>query len=177
MTPRKVGGGSHTAVEPGERAPAAEPTHDASYDPRGRLAWEVAAQLASGMLANPSRGHASVKDAMALFDQFLNEMHAYATIADSAAMSDAADERRRAHGDYFRGGSGESETPADSASPRSASQRAPQIAKPTPVPTRPRPSSDYQAIPPNARYPYASGTSGADSDDESSSGEARRGAA
>jgi hypothetical protein len=117
------------------------------------------------MLANPSRGHASVKDAMALFDQFLNEMHAYARIADASAMSASNEERRRAHGAYFR------EHGDEAVAEPSRTSSAP--SRPKPTPARPRPAADYRPIPPGARPQYGPGTSGADADDESSRGDGR----
>lgn len=42
--------------------------------------WNVAAQLAAGLLANPARSHCSVKDSLSLFDELLAEVSAYARI-------------------------------------------------------------------------------------------------
>jgi hypothetical protein len=121
-----------------------------------QLTWEIAARLTSGLLANPSRGHASVKDAMGLFDQFLQEMHAYSRIATEFDMLESDQARRRIHGEYFHGAPGAAAGP-DAPTP-SPEQREPSNATPKPAPAKPRPMGDYRPIPPGTRGVYAPGS-------------------
>lgn len=113
--PRLGGGASFTAAsEDDPPLPPPEPTPipedvelievDRARLETERFTWEIAARLTAGMLANPDRNHSSVKDAMAMFDQFLHEMHAYAKIASEFDITGDGDRerRRRDHSEYFR---------------------------------------------------------------------------
>lgn len=148
---------SHQAPDPAPPGPTAElppatpVAIDADLHAVTRLPWELAAQITSGMLANPARAHASVKDAMGLFDQLLREMHAYARIAGDFDLVAAESARRRTHGEYFHGGHDRVGDPA-------ATAAQPASPTPKPAPTQPRPAGDYRPIPPGARGPYAPGT-------------------
>ncbi len=113
------GGASFTAA--GEGDPSTAPGSDThpglewSHAERERLdserfTWETAARLTAGMLANPARGGSSVKDAMGLFDQLLQEMHAYTKIASEFDLMGSEAERRRSHEAYFHHQRGSSST-------------------------------------------------------------------
>lgn len=151
------GGASFTAASEDGSAthppevPTAPVPIDADSRAVARLPWELAARITSGMLANPARANASVKDAMGLFDQLLREMHAYARIAGDLDVATAESARRRTHGEYFHGSQ---ERVADAGA--TADQPAGPARKPTP--TQPRPAGDYRPIPPGSRGPYAPGT-------------------
>ena len=153
---------SAAAMAPAPQAAAPRPTTNADdlasaeHVAAERLAWEMAATLTSGMLANPGRSHASVKDAMGLFDQFLQEMHTYSRIAAGFDLLRSDADRRRAHEEYFHGSRAESpeQLPVMQATitPVTAAQPS------RPEPMKPRPLGTYQAIPPGARGgPYAPG--------------------
>ena len=112
--PRLGGGASFTSV--GEDDPPLPPPQaplpsdvemievDRALLETERFTWEIAARLTAGLLANPDRHNSSVKDAMAMFDQFLHEMHAYAKIASEFDITGGGDRerRRRDHSQYFR---------------------------------------------------------------------------
>jgi hypothetical protein len=123
-----------------------------------RFTWELAARLTSGMLANPARSHSSVKDAMGLFDQFLQEMHAYAKIASEFDLLGSEAARRRSHESYFHQAAAQASTPAPPSGPTGPTAPVPQPAAPKAEPTQPRPMGDYRPIPPGARGPYAPGS-------------------
>ena len=167
--PRLGGGASFTSVTPRQRGELPAPPSPDSATDEQTLTWQLAAQLTAGMLANPSRGHSSVKDAMGLFDQFLLEVDAYVRIASDIDRSRAEHERRRAHGEYFRQGGADADDGSserhDATSPLAAGSRqsptpvpAPQPAPARPTPERPRPPADYRPIPPGMRGPYAPGS-------------------
>jgi hypothetical protein len=121
-----------------------------------RFTWELAARLTSGMLANPARGGSSVKDAMGLFDQFLQEMNSYTRIASEFDLLGHEAARRQAHEDYFRQRSGSNTQPTQD-HPVPGATPAPTAASPKPEPTQPRPMGDYRPIPPGSRGPYTPG--------------------
>jgi hypothetical protein len=161
-------GASYTSAATGDGpVPARDdldetPPHDLQL-----LTWQLAARLTSGMLANPSRGTASVKDAMGLFDQFLHEMHAYMRISSEFDLASADADRRRSHGEYFRQptdataeptGSAPTPTPAPPPHQSTPTPLPHAAAQPKPAPAKPRPAADYTAIPPGARAPYSPGS-------------------
>ncbi len=177
QAPNLGGGTSFTASGSDEAAPssAPSPVEVAPSSPdleEQRLAatqmtWEIAARLTSGMLANPSRGHASVKDAMGLFDQFLQEMNSYARIASEFDLFGSEAARRKTHIEYFQGasaaaaGTGGSPGAAGPTHPMPVSTPEPRThsnATPKPAPTKPRPMGDYRPIPPCARRTYSPGS-------------------
>ncbi len=41
------------------------------------FAWQLCAEIVSGMMANPSRGQYSVKETVSLFDELLREFETY----------------------------------------------------------------------------------------------------
>jgi hypothetical protein len=138
------------------------------------MMWDIAARLTQGMLANPGRNQASVKDAMGLFDQFLHEMHSYVRIASEFEVLGSEADRRRSHGEYFR--STTSRPEQGTSSDATASMKTPH--QPKPQPAQPRPSSSYTPIPPGARAPYAPGSMAGSpppgsSDDEDDSSDSR----
>lgn len=49
------------------------------------LVWGIAARLVTGLLANPSKSHFSVKDTISLFDEVLTELTAYAKVRGELA--------------------------------------------------------------------------------------------
>ena len=161
------GGASFTAAGEGEveAAPAADthPAPERSHTERERLdaerfTWDLAARLTSGMLANPARGSATVKDAMGMFDQFLQEMHAYSRIASEFDLLGHEAERRRTHEAYFqqqRAGASTQPTPEH---PVRGAAPTPSASAPKPEPTQPRPMGDYRPIPPGTRGPYSPGS-------------------
>ncbi|MCB0878373.1 MAG: hypothetical protein KDC46_05265 [Thermoleophilia bacterium] len=165
VAPRPLGGGaSYTSVDPdapdqsGDVGAAAGGAQVGDVE---AMTWDVAARLTSGMLANPARAHASVKDAMALFDQFLNEMHAYVRIADASGMMSSNAARRKAHGEYFRGAQEAAAEEASSTQVRPTIGPSQGAGKPVPgkpAPAKPRPSGDYRPIPPGLRGPYSPGS-------------------
>lgn len=124
-----------------------------------RFTWELAARLTAGMLANPERNHASVKDAMAMFDQFLQEMHSYSRIASEFDITGDREQRRREHTEYFQGGPGQlpeqGGQPPQQAQGQGSVQGVPMQAMP---PIQPRPAAGYQPLPPGARNFYVPGT-------------------
>lgn len=185
--PRLGGGASFTAAsedDPPLTPPAAQPQLPQQPIPadvevievdRARLeterfTWEIAARLTAGMLSNPDRNHASVKDAMAMFDQFLQEMHAYSKIASEFDIMGDRDRRRRDHTEYFQG---QNAHPGADAKPRIVapvpvpgkqappqSQQSPRLGPEPPSqpaqlgpepPAQPAPAAGYQALPPGAR--------------------------
>lgn len=152
-SPAPLGGGaSFTAASEGEEAlePARGPDELVRSEPASRFTWEIAARLTAGMLANPSRNAASVKDAMAMFDQFLHEVHSYERLASSADLSDEDGLRlRRERGAYFQSAQGRSH---GDAAPREERPAAPPQARPQP--TQPAPMAGYQPLPPHMRAPY-----------------------
>ena len=159
------GGASFTAAGEGEPAtpvePAGEPTSGPGWPQteRGpldseRFTWEIAARLTSGLLANPARGNATVKDAMGLFDQLLQEMHAYTKIASEFEPLGDEAARRRKHEEYFQGQ--RAGTPPPPAQP--GITPVPAAAAPKPEPTQPRPMGEYRPIPPGSRGPYSPGS-------------------
>jgi hypothetical protein len=139
------GGASLTSV--GDEGSAEQAATPAGASADARLSWEIASRLVAGMLANPAQAHASVKDAMGLFDKFVNELHAYTRLTTGLDAVQASEQRRREHNAYFYGGVERS----DAKAPPTAATPQP---KPTlkPQPTQPRPMGDYRAIPPGARY-------------------------
>lgn len=164
------GGASFTASGDGEAAaPSPHPVSDAPSDPEWphaaheqldseRFTWEIAARLTSGLLANPARGHATVKDAMGLFDQLLQEMNAYTKIASEFDLVGNEAARRRKHEEYFqhqRAGTTAQPNPEQPVPPAPASPPGP---VPKPKPAQPRPMGDYRPIPPGSRYPYSPGS-------------------
>jgi hypothetical protein len=179
--PRLGGGASFTAA--GEDDPPLPPPTPIPEDvalvevDRARLeterfTWEIAAQLTAGMLANPERNHASVKDAMAMFDQFLQEMHAYSRIASEFDITGDRDRRRRDHQEYFQGTNGAAQAdpaprriaplPLPSKQGTQPPQQGPQAAPAdhprTEPPSQPAPAAGYQALPPGARGRYVPGS-------------------
>ncbi len=166
QAPRLGGGASFTAAGGDEGggddlAPpvAPAPPIDREQLEVERFTWDLAATLTSGMLANPARNHSSVKDAMGLFDQFLQEMHAYRKIASEFDLLAGDAERRRSHEEYFhRNGAapGAGETPPTVATGPSAVPAKP--APPKPEPAQPRPLGEYRPIPPGMRGPYSPGS-------------------
>lgn len=167
----RVGGGSYTSASEDEASHedlhhAGWSSADAQRREDERFTWELAASLTSGMLANPARSHASVKDAMGLFDQFLQEMHAYAKIASEFDLLGSESTRRRAHEEYFHQPSGNGTTAPSGRTARAAAPLPDQVAPPTapskpkPEPTQPRPMGDYRPIPPGSRGPYSPGSMG-----------------
>lgn len=152
-TPRSLGGGASLTAASTDQAdvvplPEPEPSTAADMD---RLPWQLAAELTAGMLANPARSHASVKDAMGLFDQFLHELHAYARMAAEHDLHAPGSQPKRGHTDYFqRYGAEEA---ASAAEPTRAPGTTPPHV-PKPAPTQPRPAGSYLPIPPATR-PYA----------------------
>ena len=168
--PRLGGGASFTAASEddppvGASAPAPLPIPadvelievDRARLETERFTWNIAAQLTAGMLSNPERNHASVKDAMAMFDQFLQEVNAYSRIASEFDLLSAANaERRRHHTEYFQGAPADTTAEAAPQSPAPAAHGpapAPQVPPPLQQlpPEQPRPMSGYQALPPGAR--------------------------
>ena len=169
------GGASFTAAAEGEQVPVAASAHvpdegvPVAADPASpnaererveseRFTWDLAARLTSGLLANPARGNSSVKDAMGLFDQFLQEMHAYHRIASDFDLIGSDAERRRAHEQYFQQqrASIVVSTPGDV--PGASQAPIPAGGSPKPEPAQPRPMADYHPIPPGARGPYSPGS-------------------
>jgi hypothetical protein len=184
--PRLGGGASFTSVgeeDPPATTPPAAPSRSTAPDDdtqlievdRARLdterfTWEVAARLTAGMLSNPERNHSSVKDAMAMFDQFLHELHAYSRIASEYDVTGDQDRRRRDHSEYFRDlnerlAAAElrrQTTPVPTQeqlhlAQQQAQQQA-QQAEARPEPTQPAPAAGYQALPPGARGMYIPGS-------------------
>ncbi|MCW2962154.1 MAG: hypothetical protein JWM25_269 [Thermoleophilia bacterium] len=156
QSPPPLGGPSFTAADPDndpvslergqEHAPGVPVTPDEE-----RFTRELAARLAAGMLANPSKGDSTVKDAVALFDQLLFEMRHYSRVAaDLQAGGYAGEERRRrdAHVDWFRYDKGQKPEPSapSAATPVEAAPFTPTPAA-KPSPAQPRPSSDAPAGP------------------------------
>lgn len=183
--PQLGGGASFTAAQPGNAGPVDEPDpgtdqQDHARHDTERMIWDLAARLTQGMLANPGRNQASVKDAMGLFDQFLHEMHGYVRIASEFDLLGSESERRRNHSEYFRGTAG---SPAPDAPSSASSRTPPSHPSPPPkaAPTQPRPSNAYMPIPPGARGPYApgsmAGTTPLSPDDEDDSSAPRAAAA
>lgn len=168
------GGASFTAAGDGVEAEAA-PTNslpnvgveleqsDRERVDAERFTWELAARLTSGMLANPARGGSSVKDAMGLFDQLLQEMHSYTRIASEFDLLGHEAARRSAHEAYFQQRAGNvsqpaAEHPVPGAVSPPAPSSAPSVATPKPEPTQPRPMGEYRPIPPGSRAPYSPGS-------------------
>lgn len=156
-------GASFTAASTDADAPATgqAPAPSSSSGPSSeldRLPWDLAAQLTAGMLANPGRAHASVKDAIGLFDQLLHELHAYARMAVEHDLHSSEQARRQSHGDYFHrhGERAGDDHAAPTEPPRSAMTPPPHV--PKPAPTQPRPAGGYAPIPPGARQPYSPGS-------------------
>ncbi len=173
--PHRLGGGaSYTAArsrDTGELptpppARAVHPTPGQAVSPgldEPSLTWQLAAQLTAGMLANPAKANASVKDAMGLFDKFLLEVDAYVRIASGIDRGAAEDERRRAHSAYFRSGADTDDGSTDRhdaghTGAHGPSQQPQQPTTPRPAPERPRPPADYRPIPPGMRGPYSPGS-------------------
>lgn len=171
------GGASFTAAGDTDAAVAPDVTADADQAlahvereqvDAERFTWELAARLTSGMLANPARGGSSVKDAMGLFDQLLQEMHSYTRIASEFDLLGHEAARRTAHEAYFQQRAASAAqgpehpvpgaAPTASASPTSGHAPAPLASSLKPEPTQPRPMGDYRPIPPGARAPYAPGS-------------------
>lgn len=187
--PRLAGGASFTAAGGAEHAPPIQvdaapqlPPHappaelgapDRERIETERFTWELAARLTAGMLANPARNHASVKDAMAMFDQFLQEMHAYGRISSEFGVLAGDGERRRHHAEYFQGTGAEEAT--TTAPPAGAMAAAAAAAKPEPI--RPRPMPGYQPLPPGSRSYVPGSMAGAPPPGETASGEADEDAA
>lgn len=63
-----------------------EPARPAAADPTGHI-WTVAAQLASGLLSNPSKASYSVKDSISLFDEVLHELQSYTRVRSGLSGS------------------------------------------------------------------------------------------
>ncbi|MEO6866447.1 MAG: hypothetical protein ABI200_00320 [Gaiellales bacterium] len=149
--PKLAGGASLTANDggAGQSAMAAQQALDAE-----RFNWELAAQLTSGMLANPAHANASVKDAMSVFDQFRHEMQIYTRIAEEAKLDDSNHTATR--GDYFHdsGPAAFKSTPTTAATPlaRPSVKHNAQPAEKLP-PSQPRPSESYRAISPGLTQP------------------------
>ena len=61
--------------------------------------WQVAAEIAGGMLANPARSAGSVKESLALFDQVVMELISYAR-AETNVFERGLDDTR--HEQYAR---------------------------------------------------------------------------
>lgn len=166
------GGASFTAAGEGEVPAPPDPVSDTSaglewsHAERERLdserfTWEIAARLTSGLLANPARGNASVKDAMGLFDQLLQEMNAYTKIASEFDLLGNEAERRRQHEEYFQHQRSGTTTQPSSDHPMRGVVSGPNPApttSPKPEPTQPRPMGDYRPIPPGSRGPYSPGS-------------------
>ena len=160
--PRLGGGASYTSVDP-------DAPHEEQPEPNAplltaadrerveaeRFTWELAARLTAGMLANPAKMQTSVKDAMAMFDQFLQEMHAYTRIASEfEVLHQAAEEQRRQNEAYFHAqreaGTEQASTP--SVSTNQPARGATPVAITKPEPAKPRPADGYTPIPPGLRY-------------------------
>jgi len=84
------GAASFTAVDPAvpstlptqnEPLPIAPAAPAPSHSNSEQVIWELAARLTAGMLANPTKGASSVKDAVALFDELLQEMRTYSRMS------------------------------------------------------------------------------------------------
>lgn len=157
--PRLGGGASFTAATEGAgpapaplQPPAAlNPTERERLDSE-RFTWEIASRLTAGMLANPGRHHTSVKDAMAMFDQFLQEMSSYTRISSEfGGLADGGDQRRRDHSEYFHGARERADQPAEAPAPIGPAPLKPQPAQPAPMP-------GYQPLPPGARGRYVPGS-------------------
>jgi hypothetical protein len=120
-----------------------------------RFTWELAATLTAGMLANPERYHASVKDAMAMFDQFLQEMHSYSRIASEFDITGDREQRRREHTEYFQGGQQPNGEVAPQPQQQGQQQPSGQQVQGVPIkqlpPQQPRPGAGYTPLPPGAR--------------------------
>ncbi len=167
IVPPALGGGGASFTAAGDGA-TGTPTDETSAAPAwtrteherrdsDRFTWELAARLTSGMLANPARSHSSVKDAMGLFDQFLQEMHSYTKIASEFDLMGSEAARRRSHEEYFQGQ--HSPNPSNPAVPLpDRSAPAPPNTTPRSEPSQPRPMGDYRPIPPGSRVPYAPGS-------------------
>lgn len=135
-----------------------------------RFTWDLAARLTAGMLANPARNHTSVKDAMAMFDQFLHEMHSYSQIASEFDVTGDRERRRRDHTEYFQGNPIETVPSAHQAAAPHPVPVPPPLAEqhqqhhhaqqqaPSSGPAQPRPAAGYQALPPGARSVYVPGS-------------------
>ncbi len=163
------GGASFTAAAEGDASTPVEAASDTgaaselSQAEHERLAserftWEIAARLTSGLLANPARGHASVKDAMGLFDQLLQEMSAYAKIASEFDLIGNEAARRRKHEEYFQHQRGATPAQPMIEHPVPGAVPPPTTSVPKPEPTQPRPMGDYRPIPPGTRGPYSPGS-------------------
>lgn len=87
---------------------------EAEIDRRDQLTWTLAARLTAGMLANPARQQVSVKEAMALFDQFLNEIRTYDRISTDVDTMADHEQRRRDQSAYFHGADPRQPTPMES---------------------------------------------------------------
>lgn len=132
--PRLGGGASFTSAGAGGADEQCASPGRGAGPISSEATWDIAARLTAGMLANPARQQASVKDAMGLFDQFLHEMHAYARIVPDMDLDGAGARRRREHGDYFHAAS-------------SATRPVAPIARPE----QPKPLPGYTALPPEGR--------------------------
>jgi len=115
-------------------APRRATDPDSSPAPAGlRATWEIAAQLTAGLLANPARSASSVKDAIALFDEVVNEIDSYSRVSSATGPTEDPRRRREGHEEYFCG-AGRTEHQQQSPPP-------PQ--QPRPEPSKPRPLTEY----------------------------------
>jgi hypothetical protein len=152
IAPPSLGGGaSFTSVDTDELEAATAAEAEAADV---RFTWELAARLTAGMLSNPVRANSSVKDAMGVFDQFLQEMHAYVRL--TADFGPGPAQRRSADREaYFHAArdAGDARTagPAPASAAHVPTTPAP-VPAARPAPTLPRPASSYQPIPPGTRY-------------------------
>jgi hypothetical protein len=151
-TPSLGGGASFTSVETGEARPEFDDVQDeaaAATEADERFTWELAARLTAGMLANPVRSNSSVKDAMGVFDQFLQEMHAYVRLTADFGSGPAQRRNAERQADFHTGrdSAEASDAPRAPGTPSAAPAPAPR-----PAPSLPRPAAGYVPIPPGPRY-------------------------
>jgi hypothetical protein len=156
-------GASFTAASEGQPVPPQDELEETPPHDLQLMTWEMAARLTSGMLANPTRTNSSVKDAMALFDQFLHEMHTYVQIVRENAEHAETKSYRRTYSDYFRGTQpldAEPGASSPSSQPLPAGPLSPATppTPPKPAPSKPRPAGDYRPIPPGMRGPFSPGS-------------------
>lgn len=74
-----------------ERMGLHDPYNQHQVSSNEQFLWEVTAQLAAGMFANPSRSHLSVKESIALFDELMHEMEMYMRVKGITAPAIAAE--------------------------------------------------------------------------------------